>query len=68
VVVISQDHYVGDSNDKEYVMRAVKKSGPILQSVAFKDQFVEDDFRNTYAENFLYDFTPQLTLMRLSLE
>jgi hypothetical protein len=40
----------------EYVMRAVKKSGPILQSVAFKDQFVEDDFRNTYAENFLYDF------------
>ena len=46
-----------DNKEKEYVMRAVKKSvGRFLQSVAFKDQFVEDDFRNTYAENFLYDF------------
>ena len=46
-----------DSKGKEYVMRAVKKSvGRFLQSVAFKDQYVEDDFRNTYAEGFLYDF------------
>lgn len=47
-----------DSKDgKEYVMRALKKSASrFLQSVAFKDQYVADEFENTYAENFLYDF------------
>ncbi|MEO8253136.1 MAG: metallophosphoesterase [Flavobacterium sp.] len=46
-----------DSNGKEYVMRAVKKSVTrFLQSVAFKDQNVENEFKNTYAENFMYDF------------
>lgn len=42
---------------KEYVMRALKKSASrFLQSVAFKDQYVEKEFENTYAENFLLDF------------
>ncbi|MFC5682924.1 metallophosphoesterase [Flavobacterium sp. MAHUQ-51] len=42
---------------KEYTMRALKKSvSRFLQSVAFKDQYVENQFENTYAEKFLYDF------------
>lgn len=42
---------------KEYVMRAVKKSATrFLQAVAFKDQYVEKDFENTYTEEFLLDF------------
>jgi len=46
-----------DKNGREYVMRALKKSATkFLQSVAFKDQAVEKDFRDTYAENFLMDF------------
>jgi hypothetical protein len=46
-----------DSNGKEYVIRAVKKSvSRFLQSVAFKDQYVEERFKNTFAEEFLYDF------------
>jgi hypothetical protein len=46
-----------DKDGKEYVMRAMKKSASrFLQSVAFKNQFIEDEFENTYAENFLYDF------------
>lgn len=46
-----------DKDGKEYVMRAVKKSvSRFLQSVAFKDQYVEKDFENTFAEDFLYDF------------
>ncbi|NGY38357.1 metallophosphoesterase [Flavobacterium sp. XN-5] len=46
-----------DPNGKEYVMRGVKKRvGRFLQSVAFKDQYVENDFKNTYAEDFIYDF------------
>lgn len=46
-----------DDNGKEYVMRALKKSASrFLQSVAFKDQYVEKEFENTYAENFLLDF------------
>ncbi|MCD0475353.1 metallophosphoesterase [Flavobacterium sp. EDS] len=46
-----------DKDGKEYVMRALKKSASrFLQSVAFKDQFVQDQFDNTYAENFLLDF------------
>nr|WP_314896018.1 metallophosphoesterase [uncultured Flavobacterium sp.] len=46
-----------DKNGKEYVMRALKKSATrFLQSVAFKDQFIENEFEDTYAENFLFDF------------
>lgn len=46
-----------DKNGKEYVMRALKKSASrFLQSVAFKDQFIENEFEATYAENFLFDF------------
>ncbi|WPR70274.1 metallophosphoesterase [Flavobacterium sp. NG2] len=46
-----------DSNGKEYAMRALKKSATrFLQSVAFKEQFVEHDFENTSAEDFLLDF------------
>ncbi len=42
---------------KEYVMRAVKKSATrFLQAVAFKEQYVEKDFENTYTEEFLLDF------------
>lgn len=46
------------ANDgKEYVMRALKKSASrFLQSVAFKDQFILNEFEDTYAEDFLFDF------------
>lgn len=44
-------------NGKEYKMRAVKKSTTrFLQSVVFKDQFILNQFDNTYAEGFLFDF------------
>ncbi|WP_306349984.1 metallophosphoesterase [Flavobacterium sp. '19STA2R22 D10 B1'] len=46
-----------DKNGKEYVMRALEKSAVrFLQSVAFKDQYIEKEFKNTFAENFLLDF------------
>ena len=46
-----------DKNNKEYVMRALKKStGRFLQSVAFKNQFIQDEFNDTYAESLLSDF------------
>lgn len=46
-----------NKDGKEYVMRALKKSASrFLQAVAFKDQYVEDKFKNTFAEDFLYDF------------
>ncbi|WP_418263454.1 metallophosphoesterase [Flavobacterium faecale] len=46
-----------NKNGKEYAMRALKKSASrFLQSVAFKDQFVETAFEKTYAEDFLLDF------------
>ncbi|AWG21806.1 metallophosphoesterase [Flavobacterium faecale] len=46
-----------DQSGKEYAMRALKKSASrFLQAVAFKDQFVENDFEDTYAEDFLLDF------------
>jgi hypothetical protein len=46
-----------DSNGKEYVMRALKKStSRFLQSVVFKDQYVLNQFDDTYAEGFLFDF------------
>lgn len=46
-----------DSKKREYVMRALKKSATqFLQSVAFKDQYVANDFEDTYVEGFLLDF------------
>ena len=46
-----------DKNGDEYVMRALKKSATqYLQSVAFKNQSVEKDFKDTYTENFILDF------------
>lgn len=46
-----------DKNGRQYVMRALKKSATrFLQSVAFKDQYIEKEFRDTYAEDFLLDF------------
>nr|WP_315200321.1 metallophosphoesterase [uncultured Flavobacterium sp.] len=48
---------LADANGKEYVMRALKKStSRFLQSVVFKDQFVLNQFDDTYAEGFLFDF------------
>ena len=44
-------------NGNEYVIRALKKSGVrFLQSVAFKNQYVIDDFTGSYADKFLLDF------------
>lgn len=46
-----------DKSGKQYVMRGLKKSAVrFIQSVAFKNQSVGNDFRNTYAEDFLLDF------------
>jgi hypothetical protein len=48
---------MSDSKGREYVMRGMKKSATqFLQSVAFKDQYIVNDFQDTYAENFLLDF------------
>jgi len=42
---------------KEYVMRALKKSAELyLQSMAFKDQYIVGDFKETYTEDLLLDF------------
>jgi hypothetical protein len=46
-----------DANGREYVMRGLKKSATrFLQTVAFKDRYVGNDFDNTFAEKFLLDF------------
>ncbi|MGO4821358.1 MULTISPECIES: metallophosphoesterase [unclassified Flavobacterium] len=46
-----------NKDGKEFVLRAMKKSvSSFVQSVAFKDQYVVNEFKNTYAEGFLYDF------------
>ncbi|WP_264563982.1 metallophosphoesterase [Flavobacterium sp. N3904] len=46
-----------DGNGKEYIMHPLKKStSRFLQSVVFKDQFVLNQFNDTYAEDFLFDF------------
>jgi len=48
---------MSDPKGREYVMRAMKKSATVfLQSVAFKDQYIVNDFEKTYAEDFLLDF------------
>jgi len=41
----------------EYVIRALRKSGVrFLQAVAFKNQYVVDEFSGSYADKFLLDF------------
>ena len=53
----SRSLQIVDKNGKEYVMRALKKSASrFLQAEAFKNQFIENEFEDTYAENFLLDF------------
>ncbi|GAA3750260.1 metallophosphoesterase [Flavobacterium ginsengisoli] len=48
---------MADPQGREFIMRAMKKSATVfLQSVAFKDQYVVNDFEKTYAEDFLFDF------------
>lgn len=48
---------MSDEKGREYVLRAMKKSATqFLQSVAFKDQYIVNDFEDTYAEGFLLDF------------
>lgn len=48
---------MSDPKEREYVMRGMKKSASVfLQSVAFKDQYVVNDFEDTYTESFLFDF------------
>ncbi len=45
-----------DKEGKEYVMRALRKSATqYLQAVAFKDQYVEGEFNDTYTESLLLD-------------
>ena len=45
-----------DKQGREYVMRALRKNAvQYLQAVAFKDQYIEGQFDNTYTENLLLD-------------
>ncbi|WP_379969858.1 metallophosphoesterase [Epilithonimonas sp. UC225_85] len=44
-------------NGNEYVIRALRKSGVrFLQAVAFKNQYVIDEFSGSYVDKFLLDF------------
>jgi hypothetical protein len=46
-----------DSLGRDYNMRAIKKSAvQLLQTVAFKNASVENDFENTFAEEVIEDF------------
>lgn len=45
------------SEGKNYAMRAVKKSAvQFLQSVVFKENFVQEEFRETFTEEVIQDF------------
>jgi len=45
-----------DTKGREYVMRALRKNAvQYLQAVAFKDQYIEGQFSNTFAEDLLLD-------------
>ena len=45
-----------DKKGREYVMRALRKNAvQYLQAVAFKDQYLKDQFDDTYTENLLLD-------------
>jgi len=46
-----------DKNGKQYVMRALRKSATIyLQAMAFKEQYIEGQFDDTFTERILQDF------------
>lgn len=48
---------LGHKDGKEYVMRAVRKSAErYLQAVAFREQYIIGDFKETYTERLLLDF------------
>lgn len=45
-----------DKDGREYVMRAIRKNAlQYLQAVAFKDQYIEGKFKNTFVEALLLD-------------
>ena len=45
-----------DNKGREYVMRALRKNAvQYLQAVAFKNQYIEGQFENTYSEGLLLD-------------
>ena len=45
-----------DKDGKEYVMRALRKNAlRYIQSTAFKDQYIEGQFEDTYTENLILD-------------
>ena len=45
-----------DKKGREYVMRALRKNAvQYLQAVAFKDQYIENQFNETYTEELLLD-------------
>jgi len=46
-----------DKDGKQYVMRALKKSAiKFLQATAFKDKYVEEELKNSFADKFVLDF------------
>ena len=46
-----------DNNGRNFALRAVKKSAvQFLQSVVFKDNFVQEEFRDTFTEDVILDF------------
>ncbi len=46
-----------DAHGKQYVMRAVRKEAErYLQAMAFKDQYIIGEFKDTYTEGLLLDF------------
>ena len=46
-----------DKNGRNFALRAVKKSAvQFLQTVAFRDTYVKDDFKETLTEDILLDF------------
>ncbi|SFC80627.1 Calcineurin-like phosphoesterase [Algibacter lectus] len=46
-----------DKTGKRYVMRALRKSATVyLQAMAFKDQYIADEFDDTVTESVLLDF------------
>ncbi|WP_298354076.1 metallophosphoesterase [uncultured Dokdonia sp.] len=46
-----------DKDGRAYNLRAVRKSAvQFLQSVAFKDNFIQEDFRDTFTEDLILDF------------
>ncbi|RMB59563.1 phosphoesterase [Dokdonia sinensis] len=46
-----------DSKGHNYNMRAIRKSAvQFLQTVAFKDKFVQDEFEDTFTEDVILDF------------